>query len=85
VFINSIRKEFELSPAESQGILQLATACLFGEIPQSEGKIKYLCASRTARHGKPLSEQDLITVELTSDNGVVDLHVLKAQGAKALR
>ena len=33
VFINSLRKEFELSPAESKGILELAKECLFGEVP----------------------------------------------------
>ena len=85
VFTNSLRKEFELSPAESKGILELAKSCLFGRIPETIGKIKYLCASRHARHGKPLSEQDLIEVELTLDNGVEDLNVLKESGLKALR
>ncbi len=33
LFVNSLRKEFELSPSESQGILSLAKSCLFGEIP----------------------------------------------------
>ena len=32
VFINSLRKEYELSPAESNGILELAKSCLFGEV-----------------------------------------------------
>jgi len=85
VFINSLRKEFELSPAESKGILELAKECLFGKVPQSVGKIKYLCASRTAKHGRPLREQDLVEVELTLDNGVEDLDVLRNLGQKALR
>lgn len=85
VFINSLRKEFELSPAESQGILDLAKECLFGQAPQTVGKIKYICASRYAKHGKPLSEQELIEVELTLDNGIEDLDVLKVSGPKALR
>ena len=54
VFINSLRKEFELSPAESNGILDLAKQCLFGQVPQTVGKIKYICASTKAQHGKPL-------------------------------
>ena len=85
VFTNSLRKEFELSPAESKGVLELAKSCLFGKIPETIGKIKYLCASRKARHGKPLAEQDLIEVELTLDSGVDDLNVLKELGLKVLR
>jgi len=85
IFINSLRKEFELSPAESKGVLDLAKQCLFGQVPQVVGKIKYICASRKAKHGKPLSEQELIKVELTLDGGIDDLNVLKEQGPKALR
>jgi hypothetical protein len=85
IFINSLRKEFELSPAESQGILDLAKQCLFGQSPQSVGKIKYICASQHAKHGKPLNEQEMIEVELTLDNGIDDLNVLRDSGPKALR
>lgn len=85
VFINSLRKEFELSPAESHGILALAKSCLFGQAPEVVGKIKYICASQHAKHGKPLSEQELTQVELTLDNGIEDLNVLQASGPKALR
>ena len=85
VFINSLRKEFELSPAESKGILELAKSCLFGQVPQTVGKIKFICASRQAKHGKPLREQELVEVELTLDNGIEDLNVLKELGPKALR
>ena len=45
----------------------------------------FLCASKKARHGKPLREQDMIRVELTLDNGIEDLDVLRLQGFKALR
>lgn len=85
IFINSLRKEFELSPAESKGILDLAKQCLFGHVLQEVGKIKVICASRSAKHGKPLSEQDKVEVELTLDNGIEDLNVLTASGSKALR
>ena len=85
IFINSLRQEFELSPAESQGILDLAKQCLFGQTPQTVGKIKYICASQHAKHGKPLREQAMIEVELTLDNGVEDLDVLRGSGPKALR
>jgi len=85
VFINSLRKEFELSPAESAGVLELAKRCLFGELPQTLGRIKFLCASRRAKHGKPLGEQDMVCVTLTLDNGIEDLDVLREQGSIALR
>ena len=39
-FINSLRKEYELSPAEILGILELAKSCLFGEVPKILGKQK---------------------------------------------
>ncbi len=37
VFVNSLRREFELSPAESVGVLELAKQCLFGEVAQTLG------------------------------------------------
>ena len=85
LFVNSLRHEFELSPAESLGILELAKRCLFGELPKTLGKLRFLCASRRAKHGKPLSEQDMVRVELTLDGGIEDLDVLRTQGARALR
>jgi hypothetical protein len=85
VFVNSLRKEYELSPAESTGILELAKSCLFGEVPKTVGKIKYLCSSKMAKHGKPLREQEMLEVELTLDGGVEDLNVLNDTGSKALR
>jgi hypothetical protein len=85
IFINSLRKEFELSPAESQGVPDLARQCLFGRSPQTVGRIKYICASQHAKHGRPLREQEMIEVELTLDNGIEDLNVLRESGPKALR
>ena len=85
LFINSLRKEYELSPAESAGILELAKNCLFGEVPEILGKQKFLCASRRAGHGRALKEQEMVEVELTLDGGIEDLDVLRTQGSKALR
>jgi len=85
LFINSLRKEFELSPAESIGVLDLAKRCLFGELPKTLGRLKYLCASKKAKHGKSLSEQEMIRVTLTLDAGIEDLDVLRVQGISALR
>jgi hypothetical protein len=49
------------------------------------GRIRFLCASRKAKHGKPLGEQDMVRVTLTLDNGIEDLDVLREQGSVALR
>jgi len=46
VFINSLKSEFELSPAESSGVFELAERCLFVEILCALGKIRFLCASK---------------------------------------
>ncbi len=85
VFINSLKKDFELSPAESKGVLELAKECLFGEVPATLGKVKILCASLSAKHGKPLGEQEMVRVELTLDGGVEDLDVLRRRGSAGLR
>lgn len=85
VFLNSLRQEFELSPAESVGVLELARRCLFGEVPQTLGKLRFLCASVKAKHGKPLCQQEMVRVELTLDGGIEDLDVLRRQGTQALR
>jgi biotin operon repressor len=44
-----------------------------------------MCASIKACHGKPLSEQDMVRVELTLDGGIEDLSVLRLQGPSFLR
>jgi hypothetical protein len=84
-FPGSLRREFELSPAESLGVLELAKRCLFGELPRTLGKLKFLCASRKAKQDKPFGEQDMGRVELTLDNGIEDLAVFRVQGSRALR
>ena len=37
------------------------------------------------KHGKPLQNQENVTVELSLDNGVEDLEVLRTQGSRSLR
>ena len=85
MFVNSLRREYELSPAASKSILELAKECLFGRVPEAVGKQRFICASLKATHGRPLREQEKKTVELTLDGGLEDLDVLQAQGSKALR
>jgi hypothetical protein len=85
LFINRLRQEFELSPAASRGILELSKECLFGEAPQTLGRLRFQCASVSAKHGKPLCEQAMVRVTLTLDDGISDLDVLRVNGPAALR
>jgi biotin operon repressor len=85
LFIGTLRREFELSPAASLGILEAAKEHLFGPLPETAGKIRFICASREAKHGKPLFEQDKVRVELTLDGGIEDLDVARTQGIQVLR
>jgi hypothetical protein len=85
LFINSLRKAYELSPAKSQGVLELAKSCLFGEVPNVLEKQRFLCASKKTKYGKALKEQEMLEVDLTLYNGIEDLDVLRSQGTKSFR
>jgi len=85
IFVNSLRNEYELSPAASKGVLELAKECLFGDLPQTVGKQKFICASIKAKHGRSLKDQEKVIVELTLDGGLEDLDVHRSQGQTELR
>jgi len=85
LFVGVLRREFELSPAASLGILEAAKEHLFSPLPKTAGKVRFICASRKAKHGKPLDEQDKVSVTLTLDGGMEDLEIARSQGTQALR
>ena len=85
VFASRLRREYEVSPAVSVGIVELARECLFGSIPETPGKLLFDCASRGARHGIPLTDQAKVRVVLTLAGGAEDVLVLGEQGPAALR
>lgn len=80
-----LQREFELSPAVSKGIVELASECLLGEIPATPGRLLFWCASRRARHGVPLTDQMKVCVSLTLMAGADDVALLRDQGPAALR
>ena len=47
-----LRREFELSPAASLGILEAAKEHLFSPVPETAGMLRFVCASKEAKHGK---------------------------------
>lgn len=85
LFIGTLRREFELSPAASLGILEAAKEHLFSSLPETVGKLRFICASINAKHGKALSDQEKVSVELTVDRGIDDLEVFRDQGLQPLR
>jgi len=85
LFVGTLRREFELSPAASLGILEAAKTHLFSALPATIGKVQFICASIHAKHGKPLSEQEKVTVNLTLDGGIEDLEIAHTQNSVALR
>jgi len=85
LFVGVLRREFELSPVASLGILEAAKEYLFSPIPETAGKQRFVCASKEAKNGKPLGEQDRVSVTLTLDGGVEDLEVNRTQGLQSLR
>jgi biotin operon repressor len=85
LFIGALRREFELSPAASLGILEAAKEHLFSPIPETAGQQRFVCASKNAKNGKALGEQDRLSVTLTLDGGIEDLEVARTQGLQSLR
>jgi biotin operon repressor len=85
VLASRLRQEFELSPAVSLAVVELASECLMGEIPRTPGKLLFDCASRRARHGVPLTEQAKVRVSLTLAGGRDDVEVFRVHGSSGLR
>jgi len=85
LFIGVLRREFELSPVACMGILEAAKENLFSPVPETAGMLRFVCASKGAKNGKPLGEQDRVSVTLTLDGGIEDLEVARTQGLQGLR
>ena len=85
LFIGVLRREFELSPVACMGILEAAKEHLFSPVPETAGKLRFVCASKEAKNGKPLGEQDRVSVTLTLDGGIEDLEIARTQGLQGLR
>ena len=50
LFIGVLRREFELSPAASLGILETAKEHLFSPVPETAGKLRFVCDSGQRLH-----------------------------------
>lgn len=83
--INRLRKEFEFSPAECRGVVEVAQESLASGNGVRVGQVKYIGVHKEARHGKPLEELAMKEVILSVDLGEDDQTVQSEQGGKALR
>jgi hypothetical protein len=73
-FIESLHREFELSPRESHGVLELVSEQFFDNRERRDGQIEYVGVSAEEGAGKTIEEMKkvriLLTRELPSDHEV---------------
>jgi hypothetical protein len=87
-FLYELETDFELAPAVSRGVLDVAQQVLLplglvGEV--GEGQMQITVVSRDEPSGKPLSAMKKVGVVVTVDGGMADLEVLRRFGRCALR
>jgi len=84
-FIFELLHEYELSPKESESLLECAKRCLIRDNVLKEGEIEVSVISIEEHSGKMVENMRKVRVRLTIDNGLEDLEVLKNSGRVSLR
>ncbi len=84
-FIFELLHEYELSPKESESILESAKRCLIRENVLKEGEIEVSVISIEERSGRLIESMKKTRVRLMIDNGIEDIEVLKSSGRENLR
>ncbi len=84
-FIFEMLHEYELSPKESESILETAKRCLIRENILKEGEIEVSVISIEERSGRMIETMKKTRVRLMIDNGIDDVEVLKSSGRENLR
>jgi len=84
-FIFELLHEYELSPKESESLLECAKRCLIRDNVLKEGEIEVSVISIEEHSGKMVEKMRKVRVRLTIDNGLEDLEVLKNSGRVSLR
>lgn len=73
-FVDRMEREFEFSPRESRGVLEVVEEMFFDNREISAGQIEYTCVNAGEGAGKPMDELKKVRVrltkELTSDRDV---------------
>ncbi len=84
-FIWELENSYELSPRLSSLILITAKDCLVKDYLLKEGQIEVTVIEIEQRAGKAIEKMEKKKVQLTIDNGIEDIEVLKEFGRMSLR
>ena len=84
-FIFELLHEYELSPRESESILETAKRCLIRDNILKEGEIEVSVISIEERSGRMIETMKKRRIRLMLDNGIEDIEVLKISGRERLR
>jgi hypothetical protein len=83
-FVHQLEREFELSPRESRGILEVVQETFIDKRELKSGQIEYVCADADEGAGKSIEEMRKVRVMLTRECG--DDHVVQElSGDSAMR
>lgn len=66
-FIDRLEREFEFSPRESRGVLDVVTEMFFDNREIGAGQVEYTCVSAEEGPGKSMDELTKVRVKLTRD------------------
>ena len=83
-FIETLHREFELSPRESRGVLELVSEQFFNNPERREGQIKYVGVSAEEGAGKTIGAMKKVQIILTKDLPS-DAEVESVKGSSAKR
>ncbi len=84
-FLWELQQGFELSPRESDGILELVKLIYSQDVDYKSGRYQVWVLSQDAPAGKPVSELKRVSVWVTIDGGSEDLEIYQKHGAIHLR
>jgi len=83
-FVDCLEREFEFSPRESRGVLEVVAEMFFDNREMGAGQIEYTCVSAGEGPGKPMDELKKVRVKLTKEL-VSDRDVQQRLGESAMR
>jgi AraC-like DNA-binding protein len=83
-FVETLEREFELSPRESHGVMEVAKEILVERSDKKDGQVQYTCVRREEGAGKKMEEMKKVEVLLTPIEGS-DYRVQEEHGDGAMR
>jgi hypothetical protein len=83
-FVGRLEREFEFSPRESRGVLEVVAETFFDNREIRSGQVEYTCVSAEEGPGKPMEELKKVTVRVTREL-MSDREVEQRCGESAMR